>query len=200
MYCPKCGKQIEPQRFCKYCGTKLSEEPAATLAEKRPSSRRRLPVVVLAIVLVAALGCGLGVYFISNRGTKGSSSWQEQYDLGIQCLADEDYEGAVLAFEAVLEIEPQSTVAYRGLAEAYRGLGDEDAAEEVLERGERYVDDLQIEERPEASASKTPASTPAPDDTAPAREEISASMPLAFHEYSVIHYHTNTPLRLLGGV
>ena len=59
--------------------------------------------------------------------------WQTQYDLGVRYLSEGNYEEAILAFEAAIEIDPKNADAYRKLAEAYEKTGDEDAALRTLE-------------------------------------------------------------------
>lgn len=59
-------------------------------------------------------------------------SWQEQYELGCRYLFDQDYEQAVLAFTAAIEIDPKRPQAYVGAGEAYMGLGQSDRAIQVL--------------------------------------------------------------------
>ena len=36
-----------------------------------------------------------------------SSGWQEQYDLGVRYLSDGNYEDAIIAFTAAIEIDPK---------------------------------------------------------------------------------------------
>lgn len=61
--------------------------------------------------------------------------WQEQYDLGVRYLSDGEYEEAIIAFNAAIEIDPMQADAYLNLANAYIGMNDFDAAREILERG-----------------------------------------------------------------
>ena len=51
-------------------------------------------------------------------------TWQEQYDLGVRYLSDGDYEGAVLAFSAAIEIAPKRAPAYVGRGDAYVKSGE----------------------------------------------------------------------------
>ena len=44
--------------------------------------------------------------------------WQEQYDLGVRYLSEGNYEEAVIAFTAAIEIDPNQVDAYRRLADA----------------------------------------------------------------------------------
>lgn len=69
------------------------------------------------------------------KGTGGQSEWQEQFDLGIRFLNEDNYNEAIIAFEAAIEIEPKNPRAYIGLADVYIKLGDKDKAKEVLEKG-----------------------------------------------------------------
>lgn len=84
-------------------------------------------------VLFSMTGCG-------SRGADTSASvsgnpWQEQYDLGVKYLEDGNYEEAVLAFTAAIEIDPKQPVAYLKLADAYIGLGDTESAQKTLQDG-----------------------------------------------------------------
>lgn len=68
-------------------------------------------------------------------GQKADATWQEQYDLGVRYLSEGNYEEAVLAFTAAIEIEPKRAESYLGLADAYIAVGDMDAARKALEDG-----------------------------------------------------------------
>lgn len=46
-------------------------------------------------------------------------TWQEQYDLGMRYLSESNYEEAILAFTAAIEIDPNNALAYVGRADAY---------------------------------------------------------------------------------
>ena len=55
--------------------------------------------------------------------TKSSEAqWQEQYDLGIRYLSEGNYEEAIIAFTAAIEIDPGQAEAYGGLADAYTAM------------------------------------------------------------------------------
>ncbi|MCD7819111.1 MAG: hypothetical protein LUH07_08690, partial [Lachnospiraceae bacterium] len=56
------------------------------------------------------------------------TTWQEQYDLGMQYLESGDYTAAVTAFTAAIEIDETDIRAYTGLVQAY-GIFD---IEEVI--------------------------------------------------------------------
>ena len=86
---------------------------------------------LLAALLLALCACGApGAAGESGEGAV--PSWQEQYELGCRYLFDEDYEQAVLAFTAAIEIDTKRPQAYGGAGEAYMGLGQSDQAVQVL--------------------------------------------------------------------
>lgn len=52
------------------------------------------------------------------------TTWQEQYDLGVRYLSDGNYEEAIIAFTAAIEIDPKQADAYIGRGDAYIGSGE----------------------------------------------------------------------------
>ena len=50
--------------------------------------------------------------------------WQEQYDLGVRYLSEGNYEEAIIAFTAAIEIDPKRAEAYVGRGDAYIGSGE----------------------------------------------------------------------------
>ena len=63
--------------------------------------------------------------------------WQTQYDLGVRYLSEGNYQEAILAFEAAIEIDPKQETIYLKYAEAYTQQGDDASALRVLTRGVR---------------------------------------------------------------
>ena len=87
---------------------------------------KRLKIILISILFVISMvGCG----------ESADNAWQEQFDLGMQYLTEGNYEEAILAFTAVIEIDPKLPEAYRGLADAYAYSGDMDKAMETLQKG-----------------------------------------------------------------
>ena len=70
-----------------------------------------------------------------------SSEWQEQYDLGVRYLSDGNYEEAIIAFTAAIEIEPKLAEAYIGLANTYLAMGEEDLAYNAIIDGINACED-----------------------------------------------------------
>lgn len=61
------------------------------------------------IILLSVVGC-------SGRS---EATWQEQYELGVRYLSEGNYEEAIIAFTAVIEIDPMQASAYVGRGQAY---------------------------------------------------------------------------------
>ncbi len=66
------------------------------------------------------------VLMFSASACKSQPTWQEQYDLGIRYLSEGNYEEAIIAFTAAIEIDPQQALAYIGRADAYKYSGKEE--------------------------------------------------------------------------
>ena len=80
-------------------------------------------------------------------GRSAEVNWQEQYDLGVRYLSEGNYEEAIIAFTAAIEIDPNRAEAYLGVAEAYVALGDIGSAIDMLEQGYQQTQDSQILEQ-----------------------------------------------------
>ena len=92
-------------------------------------------VISLYLILVLTLAlcaCGQKADIALSNDT---ATWQEHYDLGIRYLSEGNYEEAIIAFTAAIEIDPKQSDAYRKAAEAYEGLGDIDSAVAILQQG-----------------------------------------------------------------
>lgn len=100
---------------------------------------KRTVNLLLALVLLLTL-CGCGK-------KDGGAAWQEQYDLGVRYLSDGNYEEAIIAFTAAIKIDSKRPEAYLGLADAYIGAGDLDAARKALEDGLAATGDTEIQAR-----------------------------------------------------
>lgn len=79
--------------------------------------RKRITNFLLALEILASVTtCG------KHTGTQSGSqapTWQEQYDLGIRYLFEGNYEEAIFAFTAAIEIDPKQAPAYVGRGNAY---------------------------------------------------------------------------------
>ena len=75
-------------------------------------------------------------------GQSAEATWQEQYDLGVRYLSEGNYQEAIIAFTAAIEIDAKRPEAYIGLADTYIALGSYDEAKVVLENALEQVDNL----------------------------------------------------------
>ena len=90
--------------------------------------KRIISVVLAAAMLLGAAGCAYA-----------KDDWQEQYDLGMRYLSEGNYEEAVLAFSAAIDIDSNRPEAYMGRAEAYEAIGDHEKALKDYKRAQRVA-------------------------------------------------------------
>ena len=102
---------------------------------------KRITTLFLTALLLTAL------LLLSLAACGGKDAWQEQYDLGMRYLNDGNYQEAVIAFEAAIEIDPKRSEAYLGAADAYVGLGDYVSARKILEEGLDATGNQKIQKR-----------------------------------------------------
>lgn len=99
----------------------------------RISPAKRLAALLLALVLaLSTLACA----------KEQVDEYQMQFDLGTRYLSDGNYEEAILAFRAAIEIEPKNAEAYLSLADVYLAMGDTASAVAVLTDALAAVDDV----------------------------------------------------------
>lgn len=77
-------------------------------------------LAVGAVALVILIVCLSLLFFHFNS----ASSWQEQYDLGVRYLSEGNYQEAIIAFTAAIEIDPKQSLPYIGRGDAYIGSGE----------------------------------------------------------------------------
>lgn len=75
--------------------------------------KRAISVLLGVIMSVMLCACG-----------QKASAWQEQYDLGERYLSEGNYEEAIIAFTAAIDIDSKQTDAYIGRGDAYIGSGE----------------------------------------------------------------------------
>ena len=93
---------------------------------KESGKMKKLGYILLSLVLVLGLvSC--------TQSTE--ARWQEQYDLGVRYLSEGNYEEAIIAFTAAIEIDSLAPDAYLKLAETYVALGDLEQAAQILYSG-----------------------------------------------------------------
>lgn len=120
-------------------------------------------------------------------GQSAEAKWQEQYDLGMRYLSEGNYEEAIIAFTAAIEIDPRRPDAYLGLADVYEAQGDLESLRAILEQGFQATGDARLEERLNA----LDASSGSPD-TAPQIPEVlsySVGLSIKMEEYRYVPFH-----------
>lgn len=126
MKCPNCQEEQEGSvNFCMYCGSVLSTGDSEPKQKKKPFIMIAAAVAAVAVVVFFAVA-------VSVLGRTDEERLQRQLALGERYLSELNYERAVAAYTAAIEIEPQNMEAVCGLARAHAGLGDYGQAESVL--------------------------------------------------------------------
>ena len=126
----------------------------------------------LYLVLFALLLCSCGQPSVGDASSGRSRqeegpTWQEQYDLGVRYLSEGNYEEAILAFTAAIEIDPKRAEAYEGLADVYVALDDIESALEILRQGEEAIgDDTLFQSRVDELTSQMEATSESKPDQA----------------------------------
>ncbi len=83
----------------------------------------------------------------SASACKSQPTWQEQYDLGIRYLSDGNYEEAIIAFTAAIEIDDRQVLAYIGRGDAYVSMAAtssadvEELVQDAIDYYENALDD-----------------------------------------------------------
>lgn len=76
-------------------------------------------VVMIAMIFCMMLALTACSHSQQASETKGETTWQEQYDLGMKYLSESKYEEAIIAFTLAIDIDPKQTPAYMGRGDAY---------------------------------------------------------------------------------
>ena len=83
-------------------------------------------ITIMALLWLCA--CSSNISEPNDRSLSDDTSapltWQEQYDLGIRYLSEGNYQEAIIAFTAAIEINPKEALAYVGRGDAYVGMGE----------------------------------------------------------------------------
>lgn len=108
--------------------------------EKKNMKVKQMGIIgIVTVFLLIAICIGVGAYNLPAKRLV------KQMDLGQKCLLEEDYEGAIVAFNKIIEMDPMNVEAYIGLADAYLGLEDMDAGMDALNRGYELTKDERLQ-------------------------------------------------------
>jgi len=94
-------------------------------------------LVIVSSIIVSLIMIVTIVFFVSInvRSSNQEKALLEQLDLGNKYLSEMDYEQAIVAYEAAVEIDPMSVEAYLGLASVYEAQGEYEKAISILQEG-----------------------------------------------------------------
>ena len=107
--------------------------------------KQKTRIIIYIAIAVTALALGIiAVLSIPKESTPQTAD--EFLNAGNKYLIELSYDKAVIEFNKAIEIEPRNVDAYIGLAEAYKGLGEEEKAIEALELGYEKTGDERIKE------------------------------------------------------
>ena len=144
MYCRKCGKEIDDNaKFCSGCGeSTVVEQQKNTVTDENITKRNSKKALWIGLAVVAIVL----IVFVVGRANESKLRVNDQLTLGNRYLSQLDYEKAIAAYKAVIEIDPKNVDAYIGLADAYIGLEDEEQAAQILEVALSETGDDRIQE------------------------------------------------------
>lgn len=90
--------------------------------------KRFFYILLAALLLLTLAACAkTPVAELATEPADEAPDWQTQYDLGVRYLSEGNYEEAILAFTAAIEIEPKQAELYLCRARAYNAIGDPNA-------------------------------------------------------------------------
>lgn len=92
--------------------------------------------------ICGAMLVSIYVFLIAACGKSTEEKWQEQYDLGMKYLDEQNYEEAIVAFTAAIEIDSKQADAYIALSDIYMDNDEYDKAAEVLSSALRIIEDV----------------------------------------------------------
>lgn len=108
-----------------------------------------------AILIIALLLAGCG------KSSTNEYTWQEQYDLGVRYLSEGNYEEAIIAFMAAIEIDPKRYEAYEYLTDSYLATQEYAQAKACLLNGAERTESEELLMR----LKELGWYTPGPDDS-----------------------------------
>ena len=106
--------------------------------------KNKVFLTLMLVVALSTVACGRTVEnTVSSDVENAIASWQEQYDLGMRYLEEGDYEQAIVAFTAVIGIDPKQVDAYINLANIYIEQEDYENAVSILQKGLESCDETE---------------------------------------------------------
>lgn len=157
MFCRKCGRELENgMKNCPDCGAEIitdepvqngnaelnaaeAKQPIESELKSTPNEQNvvkkkanLLPIIIIGLVLVFIVTIAItGILVISRPKV----NYQKQLSLGNKFMDELDYDQAIAAYRAAIEIDPKNPDAYKALAELYIEMNDLEAAMAILDEG-----------------------------------------------------------------
>ncbi len=104
---------------------------------KRKCTKKLLPVLLAVVLMLQAAGCGA-------MGGVSGEDLREKLLLAYQYLENMEYDSALDAFAAVIEIDEKQVDAYIGMARAYSARGDQEKARESAGQGAQATESEEL--------------------------------------------------------
>ncbi len=109
--------------------------------ETKKTTNKKWIIIVTAIAAVVCIAVA-AVILVTGNSTERKLA--EQLDLAEGYLSEPDYENAIVAYEAAIEIDPGCRDAYLGLADIYIEQEEYEEAAKILEEGLAQTDSRAI--------------------------------------------------------
>ena len=145
MRCKNCGKDnISGARFCEKCGKRLDQEETRFVPEPGPGKggpgedavRKRLIAAICSVSALLLICVCVAVFFLlGSNESEAAKAFNEKIQAGDKYVESMEYDSAVDAFRAAIDIEPKKEEGYEKLAEVYIKQGEYQEAEETLKEG-----------------------------------------------------------------
>ena len=122
--------------------SEVQELETVVTTDKSKNKKKKFAILGIAAALILVVI--VGIFAVGGgRGKK----LQEQLDLGNKYLDEMDYERALVAFNAVLKIDPKNADAYLGIVEVYIRTNDFEVALETAREGYEVTGDERLKEK-----------------------------------------------------
>lgn len=137
-------QQGMPQNFGQQMSYQVPSQPMSQQAPMQPKKKKK-PFLVIGIILaVIILGVAVGVFiFVNNTPEKRFERNMEQ---GEKYLDEEEFEEALAAYQAAIEIDPKAMDAYLDAIDAYLELEDEEGLQSFYEEAIKAIETLDEDE------------------------------------------------------
>ncbi len=138
MFCEKCGNKInDTDVFCEKCGAVVSGNGGNT-QDKNTKGRNKFGIAAV-ITIIALIIAGVAVMTVGGAPQKIKIN--RMMKTAQRYLEEMNYEQAVLAFDAVIEIEPKHLPAYMGKANTYVAMEDIENAVSTMSKAAKIARD-----------------------------------------------------------